>query len=227
MDIHKEFPKTVSRKDFWSQIKRTVNGKPVSEEDIAKIVSAIRSGLLHSEGAKKLLDLGCGNAALASRLFDDVDEYAGVDFSEYLIGVAREFFMDSRVKAYFEGDILNFLESNSDCEDYTHVLCYGVFSYLPKNRASDFFKLVFSNFPKVNDMFIGNLPDASKAEGFFAKRGLTEFELDNEQTPIGVWWEPSEIIRIAESCGWSARVEKMPPDFYAAEYRFDLVLSRD
>jgi hypothetical protein len=29
--MHKEFPKQFSKDDFWSQIKRTVDGKPVSE----------------------------------------------------------------------------------------------------------------------------------------------------------------------------------------------------
>ena len=32
--MHKEFPKQFSKDDFWSQIKRTVDGKPVSEDDI-------------------------------------------------------------------------------------------------------------------------------------------------------------------------------------------------
>jgi SAM-dependent methyltransferase len=226
MDIHKEFPKTVSRDDFWSQIKRTVNGQPVSEENINRIVFAIRNALLRAHGERKLLDLGCGNAALASRLFDDVDEYTGVDFSEYLIGVAREFFMHNKVKAYVEGDILDFLKSCSDCKDYTHVLCYGVFSYLPKIRAQEFFKVMVKNFPNVKSVFVGNLPDADKADSFFAKRSITDFELDNEQSPIGVWWRPSEISKIATDCGWNCYIERMPPDFYASEYRFDLVLSR-
>ena len=37
--VHKEFPKQFSKDDFWSQIKRTVDGKPVSEENIDMIIS--------------------------------------------------------------------------------------------------------------------------------------------------------------------------------------------
>ena len=35
---HKVYPKQFERDDFWSQIKRTVNGKPVSEEDSVQII---------------------------------------------------------------------------------------------------------------------------------------------------------------------------------------------
>ena len=38
------------------------------------------------------LDLGCGNAALANRLFPLIDKYVGLDFSKYLLKVAKDNF---------------------------------------------------------------------------------------------------------------------------------------
>ena len=32
--IHKEYPKTCDPNDFFGQVKRTVNGQPISEEEI-------------------------------------------------------------------------------------------------------------------------------------------------------------------------------------------------
>ena len=63
--IHKQHPKTVGKTEFWKQIKRTVNGKEVSDSDIKKIVCAINDALQLNEN-DYVLDLGCGNAALAS-----------------------------------------------------------------------------------------------------------------------------------------------------------------
>ncbi|MDG2113706.1 MAG: hypothetical protein P8N02_13955, partial [Actinomycetota bacterium] len=73
---HKVYPQQFDRNDFWSQIKRTVNGEPVSEEDIGMIVDQV-TGQLQLASADHLLDLGCGNAALAARMFDCIALYTG------------------------------------------------------------------------------------------------------------------------------------------------------
>lgn len=64
----KEHPKTVAQDDFWAQVKRTVNGQPVSQEQIDMIVARVKSGLILQRG-DKLLDLACGNGALSRYFF--------------------------------------------------------------------------------------------------------------------------------------------------------------
>jgi cyclopropane fatty-acyl-phospholipid synthase-like methyltransferase len=56
-----------------------------------------------------LLDIGCGNGALAARLFPYLNKYTGVDFSTYLLEVANEYFKpDSSIK-YIEDDAVHFV----------------------------------------------------------------------------------------------------------------------
>ena len=69
--LYKELPKKCDPKDFFGQVKRTVNGKPVSKKDIKLIVDAIKTNLL-IEDEDHLFDIGCGNGALASLFFDDI-----------------------------------------------------------------------------------------------------------------------------------------------------------
>ena len=52
----KEYPKKLSPTDFWVQVKRTVNGQPVPESQIALIIDAIRQAL-HLQPHDRLLDL--------------------------------------------------------------------------------------------------------------------------------------------------------------------------
>lgn len=226
MDIHKEFPKTVDRDDFWRQIKRTVNGEPVSEESIQMIVSAIQSSLKLSKVKSQLLDLGCGNAALASRLFGFVKSYTGVDFSDYLIGVAKEFFFEPVVEDYIATDIISFMEQESRPERFSEVLCYGVMAYLSRQDLKSLFELMYTRFPNVERVFLGNVPDATKADKFYAQREVKEFDLDDHLSPIGVWWKPEELEGLASLTNWVAEIRRMPDNFYAAEYRFDLLLKR-
>ena len=67
--FHKEYPKTLDPDDLWGQVRRTVNGKPVSDAQIALIVAAIRDGLQFSK-EDVVLDLACGNGALSSYFFE-------------------------------------------------------------------------------------------------------------------------------------------------------------
>ena len=89
---HDKYAKTRAPDDFWGQVRRTVQGVPVSEDQIKLIVSAISSAL-NMKSADTLLDLACGNGALSYLLFDYCAEYLGVDLSEYLISIAKENFV--------------------------------------------------------------------------------------------------------------------------------------
>jgi SAM-dependent methyltransferase len=84
---YKEYPKTLAPDDFWGQVRRTVHGKPITENQIQLIVEAIKNGLDFQKN-DCLLDIACGNGALSRRLFHDINEFLGVDNSEYLISVA-------------------------------------------------------------------------------------------------------------------------------------------
>lgn len=53
------------RNDFWGQVKRTVNGTPVSQRQIELTVAMIKL-VLETNGKDRLLDPRCGNGALDS-----------------------------------------------------------------------------------------------------------------------------------------------------------------
>ena len=224
--MHKEFPKQFSKDDFWSQIKRTVDGKPVSEDDIDMIISQITSNL-ELEPNSHLLDIGCGNGALAARLFPYLKYYTGVDFSPYLLEVANEYFKPTGNIEYIEDDAVNFVSTYPNTKGIDKLLIYGCISYLSYLELETFLQHVASRFMDMRTVFIGNIPDKNKADEFFEQRDLTDYETDNENTPIGLWWHPNEIVQIANSSGFNATVAKMPDKFYAHRYRFDLVLERN
>ena len=224
--MHKEFPKQFSKDDFWSQIKRTVDGKPVSEDDIDMIISQITSNL-ELEPNSHLLDIGCGNGALAARLFPYLNKYTGVDFSTYLLEVANEYFKpDSNIK-YIEDDAVHFVSTYPYTAGIDQLLIYGCISYLSRLELEAFLQHVAARFMDMRTVFIGNIPDKNKAAEFFKKRNVKDYETDNENTPIGLWWRPDELILIANRSGFNANILKMPDTFYGHRYRFDLILKRN
>lgn len=223
--LHKEYPKQFKKDDFWSQIKRTVNGKPVSEENIQIIVDHIHNVLALNKN-DHLLDLGCGNGALAGRLFDSLNRYTGVDFSEYLIEVAKEYFMPDSSIEYFVDDVRHFVKVTKPADSINKILMYGCVSYLSRQDLGALLKDVSDRYNNVSHMLIGNVPDSAKAEYFFSLRNIENYELNNPQTPIGVWWSQDEIRDLCSQFGFLVDILHMPEDFYGAGYRFDVLLKR-
>ncbi len=222
--LHKEYPKQFARTDFWRQIKRTVGGQPVSASDIQKIVAQLNRHL-DFRRSDHLLDLGCGNGALASEFFGLLGRYTGVDFSEYLLGVAEQYFGADNKVAYIRSDIRKTDQYLASAQDATIVLIYGCIGYL---QPPELRRLIaeIKTLPSLRSIFIGNIADRAKASEFYAARDLTEFDLDDAESAIGVWWDREAIVEACSSQGYSARCVDMPDGFYSSGYRFDLLIAR-
>jgi SAM-dependent methyltransferase len=223
--LYKDLPKTCAPDDFWGQVKRTVNGKPVGEDQIQLIVDAILDGL-QIGATDTLLDLCCGNGALTDRIFARCQGGLGVDFSEPLIAVAGQHFQRAPQRIYRLDDVEAFLRSADDTARFTKALCYGAFQYLPKEKAENVLMLLHRRFPQVQHFFIGNLPDRAKIDEFFGDRPREPGVEKDPEAPIGIWRDETEFAALSHGCGWHVEFRRMPAQFYAAHYRYDAVLTR-
>ena len=222
---YKEYPKTLARDDLWGQVRRTVNGKPVSAEQISMIVDAIRNGLrLQSDDV--VLDLACGNGALANQFFDKCAALHGVDSSEYLIEIANERFRVPGKTSFEVDDVAHYVNNAPDAVHFTKVLCYGSFSFFSETEANGVLDGVSRRFQNVRRIMIGNLPDASRAHLFYPKGKAFAGELKDRNAQIGIWRSESELRDFASAFGWTLTIVPMPSAFYAAHYRFDAILTR-
>lgn len=222
--IHKEFPKECDPKDFFGQVKRTVNGQPVSEEQITMITDSIASGLLLNND-DYILDIGCGNAALAARFFDSIKGYTGIDFSEYLIQIGKENFERPGYDLILS-DALQYLQNADTNNQITKVLCYGVFSYFTSQEANEILNLIIQKYPNATRFYIGNIPDKERADKFYYKDIDYSTLLDDNQSSIGKWWTKNELETAAKNASWHIEFKNMPEGFYSAHYRFDAILKR-
>lgn len=223
--IHKEYPKTCAADDFFGQVKRTVNGKPVPQEQIDMIIASIRDGISFYPGCS-LLDIGCGNGALSRYLFEDCAQFLGVDFSEYLIQVAKENFEKLPAYEFTEMDAASYVDSERNPERFDRALCYGAFSYLSYSDAERVLKGISVRFTNIGILYIGNLPDKDRAHLFYPEGTDVDSQVSDRGSPIGIWRSREEMSRLAVESGWHVDYKTMPEDFYAAHYRYDAVLTR-
>jgi len=221
---HDEYARTKAPDDFWGQIRRTVRGAKVSDDQIAMIVAAIRSGLdLQPEDT--LLDIACGNGALSRLLFDSCSAYLGVDLSEHLISIAKANFEASPDYAFLQQGAAEYVRTEAQPERFSKVICYGSFSYFSTSDATAVLRTLADKFTNVRRVFIGNLPDKERAAEFY-KRQPDADELQDSGSQIGTWRTRSEFTRLANAAGWEVAFTTMPNEFYASYYRYDALLTR-
>lgn len=222
---YNDYPKTLPKDDFWGQVRRTVNGKPVSEKQIRMIVDAIVAGLALCP-QDNCLDIACGNGYLSSYLFPHCQSLFGFDASSYLIEIAQRNFQNPPDFQFVVDDAAHFVRTEPAPERFNKVLCYGSFSYFSDADAVETLRLLHSRFTSVRRIMIGNLPDRDRASNFYTTRQDFLADLDNHETQIGIWRSITQFAALAASTGWALEVTRMPESFYAAHYRFDAVLRR-
>ncbi|MCP3671263.1 MAG: class I SAM-dependent methyltransferase [Gammaproteobacteria bacterium] len=210
------------RDDYWGQVRRTVKGRPVGEDQIELICDAIKCGLDLSS-ADKIIDVGCGNGALIYRFQKDVYKILGIDRSDYLISVAKESFQAKNIE-YIVGDVLSVLKSSICVREYNKALLYGVFSFFDDELALSFFEYITKK-TNIRRLFIGNVRDRLLAEKFY-KRPVSASELDDSKSSMGVWRTREYFTERCERLNWKVEFSKMPKEFYANEYYFDVCIHR-
>jgi SAM-dependent methyltransferase len=220
----KEYPKTLTRDDFWGQIRRTQNGKRITEEELGVIVGSI-SSQLRLDGGAVLLDLACGNGALSARLFDGCRKFLGVDYSDYLIGVANEFFAHEPDRRFVVGEADAYMLEESEPERFSRFLCYGAFAYFSEEAARTVLRTLRERFVGVELGYIGCLPDRDLAARFYPPEFDYTTVLSDHTAQIGIWRSTDEMARLALDCGWCSRFVRLPEDIFNSRYRYDVILT--
>ena len=220
-----EYARTCQPDDFLGQVRRTVQGKPVSVEQIEMIINVIK-GALGMRPNSVLLDLACGNGSLSRLLFDSCAEYLGIDLSEYLISVAKKNFESLPHYRFLQQGVAEYVRLELQPERFSEVLCYGSFSYFSAADAADVLRLLFEKFSNVQTVYIGNLPDKELAAEFYKENQTSAEELSDNSSQLGIWRTKSEFSKIANNAGWKVKFSTMPAVFFASHYRYDALLSR-
>jgi cyclopropane fatty-acyl-phospholipid synthase-like methyltransferase len=221
---YKEYPKTLDPDDLWGQVRRTVDGKPISDAQIALIVRAIRAGLQFSK-EDVVLDLACGNGALSSYFFEDCRSLHGVDYSPYLIEIATKRFQVPGKSTFMVDDAAHYVQNEPDPGRFTKALCYGSFAFFTEADARQVLRGLRKKFVNVSRLFIGNLPDRDRAHLFYPSEKDYSSELKDHAAQIGIWRSQAELYTLAADEGWELTSTLMPPEYYAAHYRFDALLT--
>lgn len=222
--LYESHARSCDPKDFQGQVMRNPDGKSVGHDQVAMIVDAIGEALdigTHDV----LLDLCCGNGAITDPIFARCQGGLGVDFTPYLIEVAKTNFERPPNRVYRLADVQEYVETTDDTKRFTKALCYGAFQCLSESKAAGLLVALRRRFPNVERMFIGNLPDLDRVGIYYDGNIPSPHDLKRHDTLIGIWRTEQEIAKLAIGCGWCTEFSRMPSAFYGAHYRFDATLT--
>ena len=83
-DYWNTFPNQFAKEDFIKQVGKTVQGKPITNEQLDKIILDIVQKL-ELKSDDRVLDLCCGNGMITYGMAQNCQSIVSVDFSEPLI----------------------------------------------------------------------------------------------------------------------------------------------
>ena len=212
--------------DLAAQVRRTVDGKAVAKEQVDMIIHAIVNGL-QLQRTDVVLDLCCGNGMLTDPIFRLCRGGLGVDFTERLIGVAKQHFEQVPEREYLLQDVVDFATSSDQPDRFSKAFCYGSIAYLTDDAVCSILEALRSRFPLITRCFIGNIPDRDRLDEFFYKDAYTPGIENDPESSVGVWRSEAGFAELAARSGWNAGFSRMPADFYGASYRFDATLTPD
>ena len=220
---YKEYPKILPKEDLWGQVRRTVNGRPIDEVEIQRMVDGVLSGL-RLDALDQVLDLACGNGALSARLFPHCSNLHGVDYSDYLVSIARELFGDQRHDFECQ-DVYRYVDHEPQPQRFTKGLCFGSVGYFSDETLTHVLDQLKARFTNLKRFYIGNIADTDKAAAFYGDRPFSADDLRQHESQIGRWRSPQELTELAGASGWAVEIQPLVAEASQAHYRYNAVLT--
>lgn len=224
-----EFPKSVGEKDFYRQVGKTKNGKPISHKQFQRLITQIIEQL---EIGKQdtVLDLCCGNGLITFNTAKYCDYIVGIDYSDRLIKIALKFHKSDNIK-YINSSILDITsEKISIKKPFTKVYMYEALQHFEVEELGKILTVIKNvSVPNVK-IFFGSIPDLHKIWKFYdTKKRRVEYKkrIAEDSEAIGTWWNSQAIFDTAKAIGLNCAPVLQDRILHTAHYRFDVLMTQN
>lgn len=222
-------PDKFEENDMLRQVGKTVNGQPISKEQVQIIIDDLSINL-RLQSSDNVIDLCCGNGLIARLLIEQnrCGSVIGVDYSAPLIKIAKQNGIMN--KTYY---ILSSIgdrdwQKNLNGKKYSKVfMCEALqhFSYQEFNQV--LFNLA-DIFERGAIFYIASIPDKSCLDMFYNtpdRRQEYKRRVMAGNEAIGTWWTIEELSELAGDHGFRCQIISQPQHLYTAHYRFNAILT--
>ena len=227
-DFWGKFPDQFAKDEFIKQVGKTVQGQPISSEQLDQLILEVVQKL-DLKADDVVLDLCCGNGLITSAIAKKCQSIFGVDFSKPMIEIAREYHNSINTK-YLNMSVLDItLENLQSTKSFTKIYMYEGLQYFQEDQLSHLMQALLAlSSERVIILFAG-VPDMDKIREFYdtPERQL-EYETRKRQgtEAVGTWWEKSFIRQVCGDYGLQCDFLSQHQLSHTAHYRFDVRIKR-
>ncbi|HWQ20128.1 MAG TPA: class I SAM-dependent methyltransferase [Methanotrichaceae archaeon] len=182
----------------------------------------------------RVLDLCCGNGMITKIVSETASEVYGVDFSEYLLGMARERMSADNIHYCLE-NALN-IERIFPKGFFDKSYCYFSFQHIDPKDAPMFIKGLMEVTSQEGMALIGDIPDKRRKWDTYyntwhlkamyiclnAHRILTGREGEDY---LGWWYHPDQLSEICTNQSLCCQILDQDPGLPYSEFRFDILIT--
>jgi len=179
-----------------------------------------------------VLDMCCGNAAIAKRISKQCGEIHGVDFSEVLISSAKHVQKNENIAnlCLYVADALS-IDKLFKENYFDKTYCYFSFQYFDKFKRELLLEKL-SRVTKPNgSIFIGDVPDKTRKWNFYESKmkfyrekisRLIQFK--EGECDMGWWVDSKEILDWCKEHKLNAEIISQNKNMPHVHYRFDALI---
>jgi SAM-dependent methyltransferase len=213
-----------ARDALFSQVERTVAGKPIPFEQIRLLADALRDAL-GIAGSDLVLDLCCGNGLVTVQLAPFCRSLVAVDYSSALIDVAREHHAAPNI-AYVNMAAEELTAAQFPAGPPTKVCMNQGIQHFTEAMLVKVLEAVTRITGGRAPFYITDVPDADRIFAFYnSPERRAEFERRRAAgtEAIGTWWSRPHLGSVLASAGYAVRFIEPDPRRFTAHYRFDVL----
>jgi ubiquinone/menaquinone biosynthesis C-methylase UbiE len=199
--------------------------------DFGKIAEDI-IGKVHFETEDVVLDLCCGNAALAKIISKTCREIHGVDHSAHLIETAKKIKKKENISnLHLHLSDAMHIDKLFQEDFFDKSYCYFSFQYFDKMKRELLLEKLSRVTKRKGLIFLGDIPDKTRMWNFYPAKlkfyrekisRLIQFK--EGECDLGWWIYPKEIMDWCDNHKLSASILPQGKNMPHAYYRFDVLI---
>lgn len=217
VDFWKNYTANNKENDEQSQVLRTLNKKPISNELWGFTLNEIDKNFIVSEN-DSVLDLCSGNGLLSKHFVAKGAKVTAVDVSDELL---KNLIDTPNVKT-ISSDI-RLLDFNDNTFD--KIIIYAGIQYLTNKEVVALIKKMHRWLKPIGELYIGDIPNSNKLWAFYNNEKRQEVYFNNlleGKSIVGNWFEKEWFDKLTNYIGFS-NGEFFPQNekLIYANFRFD------
>jgi cyclopropane fatty-acyl-phospholipid synthase-like methyltransferase len=222
VEFWKNYANDVSEKDEQSQVLRTIDKKPITEELWEFTLSKI-DDVFNVLRGDNVLDLCCGNGLLSKHYIKKSATVTAVDVSNVLLRNISN--IDGLTTINSDIRLLNF-ENNS----FDKVILYAGIQYLNEKESIELIQNIYNWLKPNGCLFIGDIPDTNKRWNFYNTEDRQAVYFNNQlegKAIVGYWFEKDWFDKLTDFIGFNeGRCHAQDDKLINSVFRFDYLYKK-